>query len=89
MAARPDDPRKWMVGAIRCLMVQEERLERQLADASEFVEVQEIVLSRTRRSARCRWFHVNECNSALPRKLGMHLNFRKSSSKLSKLPLRS
>ena len=35
MAARPGDPGRWMAGAIRCLLVQVERLERQLAYASE------------------------------------------------------
>ena len=29
------DPERWMAGAIRCLLVRVERLEKQLADASE------------------------------------------------------
>ena len=35
MAARLGDPGRWMAGAIRSLVVRVERLERQLADASE------------------------------------------------------
>ena len=35
MAARLGDPGRWMAGAIRCLLVRVERLERQLADASD------------------------------------------------------
>ena len=38
MAARLGDPGRCMVGAIRCLLVRVERLERQLADASESSE---------------------------------------------------
>ena len=53
MAARLGDPGRWMAGAIRCLLVRVERLERQLADASECSKGEQAPQTPLERISRC------------------------------------
>ena len=53
MAARPGDPGRWMAGAIRCLLVRVERLERQLAGASESSKGEQAARTPLGRISRC------------------------------------
>ena len=53
MAARLGNPVRWMAGAIRCLLVRVERLERQLADASECSKGVQAPQTPLERISRC------------------------------------